>query len=75
MVQEQEKLPKKERRPLPTAPVDFDKVDRSRIRWNLTKWFQVVKGEVKGKALAKINQQAADEFNEAALEPCAFCGR
>ena len=25
-VQEQEKLPKKERRPLPTAPVDFDKV-------------------------------------------------
>jgi len=58
--QEQEKLPKKERRPLPTAPVDFDKV---------------VKGEVKGKALAKINQQAADEFNEAALEPCAFCGR
>jgi len=45
---------------LPTAPVDFDKV---------------VKGEVKGKALAKINQQAADEFNEAALEACAFCGR
>jgi len=58
--QEQEKLPKKERRPLPTAPVDFDKV---------------VKGEVKGKALAKINQQAADEFNEAALEACVFCAR
>ena len=41
----------------------------------LHKIVQVVKGEVKGKALAKINQQAADEFNEAALEACAFCGR
>ena len=25
--------------------------------------------------ITNINQQAADEFNEAALEPCAFCGR
>lgn len=58
--QEQEKLPKKERRPIPSAPPDFDKV---------------VKGELKGKALAKVNQQAADEFNEAALEACTFCGR
>jgi len=58
--QEQEKLPKKERRPLPTAPTDFDKV---------------VKGEITGKALAKVNQKAADEFNEAALEACQWCGR
>lgn len=35
----------------------------------------MVKGELKGKALAKVNQQAADEFNEAALEACTFCGR
>ena len=58
--QEQEKLPKKERRPLPTAPPDFDKV---------------VKGEIKGAALAKINQAAAEEFNDAALEACQWCGR
>ena len=76
MVQEQEKLPKKDRRPLPTAPVDFDKVDNHQIIFTtLHQLLQVVKGEVKGKALAKINQQAADEFNDAALEPCAFCGR
>ena len=35
----------------------------------------MVKGELKGKALAKVNQQAAVEFNEAALEACAYCGR
>ena len=57
---EQEKLPRKERRPVPTAPQDFDKV---------------VKGEVKGKDLAKINQKAFDEHNESALESCQFCGR
>jgi len=57
---EQEKLPKKERRPLPSAPTDFDKV---------------IKGEVKGKALAKFNQKAFDEHNETALESCPNCGR
>ena len=57
---EQEKLPRKERRQVPTAPQDFDKV---------------VKGEFKGKDLAKINQKAFDEHNESALESCQFCGR
>ena len=35
----------------------------------------MVKGELKGKALAKVNQQAAEEFNDAALEACQHCGR
>eukprot|EP00092_Neocalanus_flemingeri_P001459 GFUD01001557.1.p1 GENE.GFUD01001557.1~~GFUD01001557.1.p1 ORF type:complete len:483 (-),score=172.49 GFUD01001557.1:107-1555(-) len=57
---EQEKLPKKEKRPVPTAPEDFDKV---------------VKGEIKGKDLVKINQKAFDEHNESGLEACQHCGR
>jgi len=57
---EQEKLPKKERRPLPTAPENFDKV---------------VSGEIKGKDLVKMNQKAFDDYNETALESCQFCGR
>jgi len=57
---EQEKLPKKERRPLPTAPENFDKV---------------VSGELKGKDLAKMNQKAFDDYNDTALEACQFCGR
>jgi hypothetical protein len=57
---EQEKLPKKERRPLPTAPENFDKV---------------VSGEIKGKDLAKMNQKAFDDYNDTALESCQFCGR
>ena len=57
---EQEKLPKKERRPIPAAPHDFDKV---------------LKGEIKGKDLAKINQKASEEHNDSALESCKFCAR
>jgi len=57
---EQEKLPKKERRPLPTAPENFDKV---------------VSGEIKGKDLVKMNQKAFDDYNDTALESCQFCGR
>jgi len=57
---EQEKLPKKERRPIPAAPQDFDKV---------------LKGEIKGKDLAKINQKASEEHNDSALETCQFCAR
>jgi len=57
---EQEKLPKKDRRPLPTAPENFDKV---------------VKGEIKGKDLVKMNQKAFDDYNETALESCQFCER
>ena len=57
---EQEKLPKKERRPLPTAPENFDKV---------------VSGEIKGKDLVKMNQKAFEDYNDSALESCQFCGR
>lgn len=57
---EQEKLPKKERRALPTAPENFDKV---------------ISGEVKGKDLVKMNQKAFDDYNESALESCQFCER
>ena len=57
---EQEKLPKKQRRPIPTAPQDFDKV---------------VKGEIKGKELVKLNQKASDEHNESGLVSCQFCAR
>eukprot|EP00092_Neocalanus_flemingeri_P014407 GFUD01015541.1.p1 GENE.GFUD01015541.1~~GFUD01015541.1.p1 ORF type:complete len:313 (+),score=98.07 GFUD01015541.1:52-990(+) len=57
---EQEKLPKKERRPMPTAPENFDKV---------------VSGEIKGKDLVKMNQKAFEDYNESALESCQFCGR
>ena len=53
-------MPKKERRPIPTAPQDFDKV---------------LKGEIKGKDLAKINQKASEEHNDSALESCQFCAR
>ena len=56
----QEKLPKKERRPLPTAPENFEKV---------------VSGEIKGKELVKLNQQAFDDYNTSALETCTNCGR
>ena len=56
----QEKLPKEKRRPLPTAPENFDKV---------------ISGEIKGKELIKMNQKAFDDYNECALEACQWCGR
>ena len=55
-----EKLPKEKRRPLPTAPENFDKV---------------ISGEIKGKELIKMNQKAFDDYNECALEACNWCGR
>ena len=37
---------------------------------------QVLSGEIKGKAaLAKVNQQAFEEYNDSALLPCPFCSR
>ena len=57
---QQEKLPKEKRRPLPTAPENFDKV---------------ISGEIKGKELIKMNQKAFDDYNECALEACQWCGR
>ena len=36
---------------------------------------QVLSGEIKGKALAKVNQQAFEEYNDSALVPCPYCAR
>jgi len=55
---EQEKLPKSQRRPLPEPPELFEKI---------------LSGEIKGKTLKKANQQAFDEFNESALVACQNC--
>ena len=56
----QERLPMAKRRPVPTAPENFDKV---------------ISGEIKGKDLIKMNQKAFDDYNETALESCKWCGR
>jgi len=56
----QEKLPKSERKPVPVAPSNFEKV---------------LKGEIKGKELVKINKEALTEHNDSGLEACQFCGR
>ena len=37
--------------------------------------FQVLSGEIKGKALAKVNQQAFEEYNDTALLACPYCAR
>jgi len=52
--------PKRERRPLPQPPKDFD---------------DIAIGKVKVNNLDKYNDDAFKEFNEKALEPCQFCGR
>ena len=49
-----------ERRPLPTPPENFDKI---------------ISGEIKGKELIKMNQQAFDDYNTSVLEACTNCGR
>merc|ERR1711997_373763 len=61
---EQQKLPKRHRRPAPDRPWNFDKV---------------VKGELKGKnlqqAMDEYNTQAFEDFNKKALAQCKNCGR
>lgn len=49
-----------ERRQVPSAPENFDKI---------------LSGEIKGKELIKLNQQAFDDYNTSALETCTNCGR
>ena len=49
-----------ERRPLPAPPENFDKI---------------ISGEIKGKELIKMNQQAFDDYNSSVLEACTNCGR
>ena len=45
---------------MPSAPQNFDKI---------------LSGEIKGKELMKLNQQAFDDYNTSALESCSNCGR
>lgn len=45
---------------MPSAPQNFDKI---------------LSGEIKGKELIKLNQQAFDDYNTSALESCSNCGR
>ena len=57
---EQKKLPKSQRRPPPSAPVNLDKV---------------ISGELKGEELNKFNGEVLQEWNDTALVPCGHCGR
>jgi len=45
---------------VPSAPQNFDKI---------------LSGEIKGKELVKLNQQAFDDYNTSVLESCTNCGR
>ena len=49
-----------ERRAVPAAPANFDKI---------------LRGELRGAELARVNQQAAEDYNTSALETCSHCGR
>ena len=58
---EQKKLPKSQRRPVPTAPRNFDKI---------------LSGEIKApKELQEYNDQAFQDFNTKSLEECPNCSR
>lgn len=61
---EQQKLPKKQRRPPPSKPMEYDRV---------------INGDLKGKdlqaAMDEYNAQAFDDFNKKALVECKICGR
>ena len=57
---EQKKLPKSQRRPPPSAPVNLDKV---------------ISGELKGEDLYKFNGEVLQEWNDSALVPCDNCAR
>jgi len=61
---EQNQLPKKQRRPPPTKPFGFD---------------QAINGGLKGKdldaAMEEYNAQALDDFNKKSLLECKNCGR
>ena len=57
---EQKKLPKHQRRPPPSAPVNLDKV---------------ISGELKGEDLYKFNGEVLQEWNDSALVACDNCAR
>ena len=61
---EQLKLPKKQRRPIPSKPMEYERI---------------ISGDLKGKdfqtAMDQYNQQAFDDFNKKSLLECKNCGR
>ena len=61
---EQMKLPKKQRRPIPSKPEEYERI---------------ISGELKGKdfqmAMDQYNQQALEDFNTKSLLECKNCGR
>lgn len=57
---EQKKLPKSQRRPVPTRPDQFDRV---------------ISGEMKSSEIQNYNEKAFDDFNSKALEECSICHR
>lgn len=58
---EQEQKPKKDRRPCPQPPKNFNKV--------------LGKENINRKDLEELNNEAFNEYNETALEKCQICGR
>jgi len=57
---EQSKKPKKERKPCPEAPKNFD---------------DIATGKVDAKKLDSYNNEAFNDWNEKVLEPCPNCAR
>jgi len=57
---QQEKLPREERREIPSPPENFHKI---------------LSGEVTGKELIKINQKSSEDYKNEVLEPCTVCAR
>lgn len=63
---EQAKLPEERRRPCPTAPPMFEEI--------IAGGADVLK-KGGGDAAQRYNEDAFNNFNTKALEPCEFCGR
>merc|ERR1712123_477448 len=57
---EQKKLPKSQRRPLPRAPEQLD---------------QILEGKLQGEDLKRFNEAVMEEWNRAVLAECEHCGR
>ena len=57
---EQKKLPKSKRRPLPKAPEHLD---------------EIMAGKLEGEELKRFNEAAIGEWNRAVLAECEHCGR
>lgn len=79
---EQLKLPKKQRRPPPTKPFEYDTVIGGNLKGrdlqvNTISNFFLLKfmKSVFQEAMEKLNAQALDDFNKKSLLECKNCGR